>query len=304
MSQRYSNVKASQKLNLVYTVLPGKIAQLQTLQQDWERMKSAGDVGTWLRKWRTPRDAGPFQRLILEFQDLINLSGIWQANHRLTAAMHASPYYWPDARQTREAPNGANTWLDRLMVQRIQLITQWHVVENHPQTQRHVSQTRVTEDLDQGLLLELVNLGKEYAALFALTHYGPCVAIPDTSRLGADPTRKWDARGGPFQVTSSARIPARLEDPGSLHLALHEEADYMLALDACGTRLSETVPEVINEFSGRVQAAIREIQAEMQEVLVSIAVDKGPPLPAAKSAANAVCRTTSLTDMRASLQRR
>lgn len=302
MSLRYSNVKASQKVNLVHTVLPSKLAQLQTLQQDWGRLHNAGDVGTWLRKWRTPRDAGPFQRLILEFQDLVNLSGIWEANHALTAPMHASPYYFPGAPQTRLAPDGANTWLDRLMVQRRQLIAQWHVVENHPQTQRHVSQTRVTEDLDETLRLELVNLGKEYAALFALTHYGPCVAIPDTSRLGADPTRKWDARGGPFQVTSAAGIPARLQDPGRLHLALHEEADYMLALDACGTRLSELVPAVLTEFSIRVQAAVQQIQAEMQEVLISMAVDKGPALPAENSAANAVSRTASLRDMRASLQ--
>jgi len=196
----------------------------------------------------------------------------------LTAPMHASPYYWSYARLTRDAPNGANTWLDRLMVQRRQLIAQWDVVQNHPQTRRHTTQTRVIEDLEDDLWIELMNLGKEYAALFVLTHYGPCVAIPDTSRLGADPTSKWGAQGGAFRVRSSAGKPASLTDPGHLLLELKKEGEYMVALDACGTRLSEVVPAVITEFSGRVQAAIQELQAEQQEVLVSIAVDKGPPL--------------------------
>jgi len=129
------------------------------------------------------------------------------------------------------------------------------------------------------LRIELMSLGKEYAALFVLTHYGPCIAIPDPSPLGADPTTKWDAQGGPFQVTSSAGIRAPLTDPGRLHLALHQ-GEYMVALDGCGTRLSEVVPAVFAEFSGRVQAAVQELQAELQEVVVSIAVDKGPPLPA------------------------
>ena len=59
----------------------------------------------------------------------------------------------------------------------------------------------MTEELEEALQVELMKLGKEYAALFALSYHGPCVAIPDTSRLGADPTSKWDARGGAFRVS-------------------------------------------------------------------------------------------------------
>ena len=42
-------------------------------------------------------------------------------------------------------------------------------------------------NLADDLRIELMSLGKEYAALFVLTHYGPCIAIPDPSPLGADP---------------------------------------------------------------------------------------------------------------------
>ena len=288
MSFRYSGVKKSQKVNLV-AVIPRKIDQLQKLQKEWEGMVGRGDVGTKFRKWNTPVDVGPFQRLILEFRDLKKMLNDWEIEDVLKAAIRSSPYfrvYTGTSAYAREElkllvypdlPDGANTWLDRLLVQRRELWEQWRVVEDHPQTQRHKGETRVTEELEEALRVELMKLGKEYAALFVLSHYGPCVAIPDTSRLGADPTSKWDARGGAFLVRDKAGKPASLRDPGHLLLELKKEGEYMVALDACGTRLSEVVPAVINEFSERVQAAIQELRAEEQEVLVSIAVDKGPP---------------------------
>ena len=288
MSFRYSDVSASQKVNLA-VVIPRKIDQLQKLQQEWQRMEGRGDVGTKFRKWNTPVDVGPFQRLILEFRDLKRMLNDWETEDVLRNAIKSSPYFRVytgtsayareelKLREYPDLPDGANTWLDRLLVQRRELLAQWRVVEDQPQTKRHEGETRVTEELEEALRVELMKLGKEYATLFALSHYGPCVAIPDTSRLGADPTSKWDARGGAFQVRSSAGKPASLTDPGHLLLQLKEESQYMEALDACGTRLSEVVPAVINEFSERVQAAIQELRAEEQEVLVSIAVDKGPP---------------------------
>jgi len=302
MNFRYSDVKGSQKVNLVGTVLPKKIEQLQTLLQEWRSMEGRGDVGTKFRKLDTPRHIGPFQRLILEFQDLKRVSFEWgEWSKELRVAIKSSPYFRNLSNHVYastsayatdpDLPDGENTWLERLLVQRRELWAQWRVVETHPQTQRHKGETPVTEELEETLRVELMKLGREYAALFALSHYGPCVAIPDTSRLGADPTSKWDAQGGAFRVRSSVGKPASLTDPGHLLLQLKQEDEwedkgmlkrvkneYMVALDACGTRLSEVVPVVITEFSGRVQAAIEELQAELQEVLVSIAVDKGPPL--------------------------
>ena len=263
----------SQKVNVTANL--SKIAQLQELQEDWDHFQGMEDVGTKFRK-------SPFQRLILVFQDLKRLSFDWEINKVLKVAIESSPYFRVYAGTSATAreelkllvypdlPDGANTWLDRLLVQRRELWAQWRVVEDHPQTQRHKGETRVTEELEEALQVELMKLGKEYAALFALSYHGPCVAIPDTSRLGADPTSKWDARGGAFRVSRAGKT-ASLTDPGGLHKELGREfmQSYMVALDACGTRLSEVVPVVITEFSGRVQAAIQELQAELQTTLAT-----------------------------------
>jgi hypothetical protein len=42
--------------------------------------------------------------------------------------------------------------------------------------------------------------------------------------------------------------------------------------------LTETVPDVFHEFSGRIQEATQEMMKEVQQVLVSIAIDKKLPL--------------------------
>jgi hypothetical protein len=42
--------------------------------------------------------------------------------------------------------------------------------------------------------------------------------------------------------------------------------------------LTETVPDVFHEFSGRMQEATQEMMKEVQQVLVSIAIDKKLPL--------------------------